>query len=817
VANEGGTTVSIFAAGATTPSTTLTGLNGPVALAFDSSGNLYVANHGGTTVSEFAPDATTASATLTGLSGPDALTFDSSGNLYVTNEGGTTVSKFAPGATTASATLTGLSGPDALAFDSSGNLYVANFGGTTVSKFAPASVTAAATGVVIQSSVESRPMLIGGTNSSPVAGINLTSAELAQIFTTSDGTLTIGDANQMGNITFSTATPATTPGAALDVVQSTVGAGQIILDEGGSGDTALNGNGGTVTLSAGTGGVQASLLSAGLPLATAGFTAAGPLNLSLGFAPTAGMQLTVVDNTAAADDAINGAFSNLPQGGTYTASYLGTSYTFQANYAGGDGNDLVLTELQSSGAAVIGAYVSGTAWLTTTYLNLLDSAGLGSSAAADQGFGLASGADQLATLGWTNIDQISIAFGEPVSVSQSSLTLYNSANTATAASGFSYNSAANIATWQFATPLVAGKYVMNLAANSVTDSNSQELDGAWTTGVSTFAAGSGNGTPGGDFNFYFDVLPGDVNHSGTVTNSDVLLTKLQVGAVANSSNYLDDVNGASNITNSDVLLEKLQVGSNINTFSSPPLPPQSAPNSAPAISLLSSSAPAFVPDDSQADSSVAITGPAAAVVVPTLAPADASVTPDDASDIVFTDSVVSTAAQAPAIQPALVDAVPSAPISSASSTLIVSALATVSLPASPVATVMAEPAPSTLPTDPSPAALPIAPLPSAFKSAAPAAPAAVTDDTLALVLESLGLAASPVVFTPADDVADNAAPTSLPPALAAGRALPASMLAWDEVFSTHSDELAEEFAAQSFDLAARPAALTTPAGAARWI
>ena len=45
----------------------------PAALAFDSSGNLYVANfwndHG--TVSEFAPGATTPTATLTGLNDPD--------------------------------------------------------------------------------------------------------------------------------------------------------------------------------------------------------------------------------------------------------------------------------------------------------------------------------------------------------------------------------------------------------------------------------------------------------------------------------------------------------------------------------------------------------------------------------------------------------------------------------------------------------------------------------------------------------------------------------------------------------------------------
>ena len=77
-------------------------------------------------MSKFAPGSTTASATLTGLNLPYALAFDSSGNLYVANYGSNTVSKFAPGSTTASTTLTGLNEPNALAFDSSGNLYVAN-------------------------------------------------------------------------------------------------------------------------------------------------------------------------------------------------------------------------------------------------------------------------------------------------------------------------------------------------------------------------------------------------------------------------------------------------------------------------------------------------------------------------------------------------------------------------------------------------------------------------------------------------------------------------------------------------------------------
>jgi hypothetical protein len=145
VPNESGTTVSEFAPGSTTPTATLTGLSFPRALAFDSKGDLFVGDYEGTTVLEFAPGGTTPIATLTGLSRPAALVFDKSGNLFVANYNGTTVSEFAPGSTTPTATLTGLNQPRALALDSSGNLFVANRGGTTVSEFAPGSTTPTAT------------------------------------------------------------------------------------------------------------------------------------------------------------------------------------------------------------------------------------------------------------------------------------------------------------------------------------------------------------------------------------------------------------------------------------------------------------------------------------------------------------------------------------------------------------------------------------------------------------------------------------------------------------------------------------------------
>src|SRR5262249_866183 len=55
---------------------------------------------------------------------------------------------------------------------------------------------------------------------------------------------------------------------------------------------------------------------------------------------SAGTIFTVLENTNSAS--INGSFVNLPNGGTIV---IGQN-TFQANYEGGDGNDLTLTVVQ---------------------------------------------------------------------------------------------------------------------------------------------------------------------------------------------------------------------------------------------------------------------------------------------------------------------------------------------------------------------------------------------------------------------------------------------------------------------------------------
>ena len=140
----------------------------------------------------------------------------------------------------------------------------------------------------------------------------------------------------------------------------------IALTAQGENSIIVNANVATTTavlaLDAGSGGVVVALPASGTPLTTQGFNATSQtLSLTLGFAPTTGTQFTVIDNTAtpAGSTPILGTFSNLPQGGTISATFSSTTYYFTANYAGGDGNDLVLTATNTKGTPSVGLVQPG--------------------------------------------------------------------------------------------------------------------------------------------------------------------------------------------------------------------------------------------------------------------------------------------------------------------------------------------------------------------------------------------------------------------------------------------------------------------------
>ena len=99
------------------------GLRGPVAMAFGSSGNLFVANISGSNVTAYAPSSGTLLRTISnGVDNSRALGFDASGDLYVGNQRSVTI--YAPSMGRPLRTITFVHELLSLALDTSGDLYV---------------------------------------------------------------------------------------------------------------------------------------------------------------------------------------------------------------------------------------------------------------------------------------------------------------------------------------------------------------------------------------------------------------------------------------------------------------------------------------------------------------------------------------------------------------------------------------------------------------------------------------------------------------------------------------------------------------------
>ncbi len=98
--------------------------NGVSAMAFNSSGDLFAANQGNGTISEITPGGVQ-STFASGLTGPIGLAFNSAGSLFVGSSGGT-ISEITPGGVQSTFASGFGSGISALAFNSSGDLFVAS-------------------------------------------------------------------------------------------------------------------------------------------------------------------------------------------------------------------------------------------------------------------------------------------------------------------------------------------------------------------------------------------------------------------------------------------------------------------------------------------------------------------------------------------------------------------------------------------------------------------------------------------------------------------------------------------------------------------
>jgi Ca2+-binding RTX toxin-like protein len=195
-----------------------------------------------------------------------------------------------------------------------------------------------------------------------------------------------------------------------------------------------------------------------------------------------------------------------------------------------------------------------------------------------------TGFKQLRPLPFVGLDRITIYFTKPVTVTQAALRLTGQAKPNYTFSGFAYNANTLSATWIVTQPIDNDRLTLTLdatGANAVRSSeNGGVLDGDWRqpmayNGNATSLFSSGDGMPGGDFVFRFNILAGDVVGltppggtpigNGFVTTADVTYVRGKTGAVVGGANYdpYADVDGNGGINGADVNLVNQRVGNRL--------------------------------------------------------------------------------------------------------------------------------------------------------------------------------------------------------------------------------------------------------------
>ena len=202
-----------------------------------------------------------------------------------------------------------------------------------------------------------------------------------------------------------------------------------------------------------------------------------------------------------------------------------------------------------SAPAVADVNICSTDW-ATEFIDYLETAGMGT-----DGYSIPAGSsEQLKTLPWINLDQVRITFSEDVDVQMGDLSLSGVNQTAYSFSDFSYDSNTYTATWTLPEPIGKDKLLIDLDANGIDpieDASNNVLDGEWVDSASTY--NSGNGMAGGDFEFRFNVLPGDGYASNGVNIIDAMFGNMLRGKDVNAQGYnvRYDVDGDGEITLDD--------------------------------------------------------------------------------------------------------------------------------------------------------------------------------------------------------------------------------------------------------------------------
>lgn len=162
---------------------------------------------------------------------------------------------------------------------------------------------------------------------------------------------------------------------------------------------------------------------------------------------------------------------------------------------------------------------------------------------------------QLEPLPWVGLNQVTIVFSEDVVVSPGDLTLAGMNVPEYTFGDFAYDPETLTAVWTLSDPIGSDRLRIALS-DTVKDLHSNALDGDWVNGVSTFP--SGDGEPGGEFRFAFNVLPGDVTADESVYGDDVIHVRNRQFQHPGDPDYeaTYDINGSGSIFGDDVILTR---------------------------------------------------------------------------------------------------------------------------------------------------------------------------------------------------------------------------------------------------------------------
>ncbi|WP_428388674.1 LEPR-XLL domain-containing protein [Mucisphaera sp.] len=191
-----------------------------------------------------------------------------------------------------------------------------------------------------------------------------------------------------------------------------------------------------------------------------------------------------------------------------------------------------VTEIPSENPPVITEIVVGSTSWSSAFLNDIDPG-------RALGYSMPTGIDQLDALPWDNMDQFSLVFSEDVFLTGDAFLSSQDGffTSGIVPTSFTYDSVTFTATWTLPVNIAdnIGEFAIS-QFESILDTQGVELDGEWTLAVSEV---SGDGSPGGFFNYFFRTVRADTNGDGAVD----LIDLSNLASSFNASNTQTDFNG----------------------------------------------------------------------------------------------------------------------------------------------------------------------------------------------------------------------------------------------------------------------------------